>query len=153
MRTLALVALLSAVGGTCSAEEKEPFPARTTAWLIPAQHNHERTHTVNPVGNHAVPSKSQYESGGYIGGGKLVHGEGRGVTDGTFGWDYTGFGRRPGRIFLGWFNDGPTKHQGTFLPKYNSDGPRVTDVVALQPWKKAIREAKAEKHGGGEKEE
>lgn len=152
MRTLALVALLSAIGNTCSAEEKEPFPARTTPWLFPAQHTHERTHTVNPVGNHAVPGKSQYESGGYIGGGKLVHGEGRGVQDGTFGWDYTGLGRRPGRIFLGWFNDSP-KQGKPVLPRYNSDGPRVTDVFALQPYKKAVREAKAEKHGGGETHE
>lgn len=152
MRTLALVAVLSAVGGVCSAEEREPFPARTTAFLIPAQHTHEATRTVNPVGKHAVPGIERHETGGYVGGGKLVHGEGRGPTDGTFGWDYVGLGRRPGRVFLGWFNNDSTKRQGTFLPKYNSDGPRVTDVVALQPWKKAIREAKAEKHGGTREE-
>ena len=57
-----------------------------------------------------------------------------------------------GRFFLGWFNDSP-KQGAPALPRYNSDGPRVTDVFALQPYKKAVREAKAEKHGGGEKEE
>lgn len=146
MRTLVAAVLLSALGGTASAEERERFAERTTPFLIPARHTAEGTGTA--IGKHAVGGISRYESGGYVGGGKLVRGEGRGVTDGVFGWDYTGFGRRPGRVFLGWLNDSPK--QGTFLPKYNTDGPRVTDVVALQPFKKAVREAKAEKHGGGE---
>ncbi len=149
MRTLAAV-LLSVLVGEAYAEEREPFASRTTPFLIPAVHTHERAGTVNPISKHAVAGKSSHESGGYVGGGKLVHGEGRSVQDGTFGWDYTGFGRRPGRYFLGWFNDSPK--QPAFLPKYSAEGPRVNDVVALMPFKKAVREAKAEKHGGGEGE-
>ncbi|QEL16955.1 hypothetical protein [Limnoglobus roseus] len=149
MRTIAAMFLV-ALGGSAFAEEKEPFPARTTPFLIPAVHTHEALGTAKPLGRFATAGIERNESGGYIGGSKLVRGEGRGVQDGTFGWDYTGFGRRPGRFFLGWYNDSPK--QSAFLPKYNSEGPRVTDVVALQPYKKAVREAKAEKHGGGGEE-
>jgi hypothetical protein len=149
MRQLLFVVGFVSLSLISVAEEKEPFAARTTPFIIPAVHNHLRTGT-DRIPQYAGPSKTSMETGGYIGGGKLVRGEGRGVTDGVFGWDYVGVGRRPGRIFLNWFNDDPK--QTAFLPKYNTEGPRVTDVFALQPFKKAVREARVEhkeKKAGG----
>lgn len=122
-----------------------------STFIIPAPHTHERAGTVKPYSRLATGSISSHESGGYVGGGRLVGGEGRGVADGTFGTDYTFFGRRPGRIFLGWYNDS-NKYQSPILPRYNAEGRRVTDVLALQPFKKAVREAKHEKQTGGKEE-
>jgi hypothetical protein len=141
MRLYVCVGCCVLLGTSVKAEEKEPFAARTTTFIIPAVHNHTRTGT-DRIPQYAAPGKSSSETGGYIGGGKLIAGEGRGVTDGVFGWDYVGLGRRPGRVFLNWFNDSPK--QSAFLPKYNTEGPRVTDIVALQPFKKAVREARTE---------
>lgn len=151
MRTLAAFALVTAACGSSVAEEKEPFAARTTMFHIPARHTPEGTGTVKPYSRLATAGVTRFETGGYVGGGKLVRGDGPGVQDGTYGWDYVGFGRRPGRIFLGYFHDAPS-HQMPFLPKYNAEGRRVTDVVALMPVKKAVREAKHEKKTGGGEE-
>lgn len=151
MRALAAILFVAALDSAALAEEKEPFAARTTTFIVPSPHTHERAGTVKPYSRLAAPGKSPHESGGYIGGGKLVRGEGRGVTDGVFGWDYTFFNRRPGRIFLGWYNDS-TRNQSPILPRYASEGPRVTDVFALQPFKKAVREAKHERQTGGNHE-
>ena len=155
MRALAAIVFTAALGAPASATDKdrdtEKLASRTTAFVTPTLHTHERAGTTNPISRWAVAGLSSHESGGYIGGGKLVHGEGRGVADGTFGTDYTFFGRRPGRIFLGWYNDS-TKHQSPILPRYAAEGPRVTDVFALQPIKKAVREAKHERQTGGKDE-
>lgn len=151
MRALAAILVAVAFAGAARAEEKEPFAARTSKFVIPARHTAEGTGTTKPLSRLATGGIGSHESGGYIGGGKLVHGEGRGVAEGTFGWDYTFFGRRPGRVFLGWHNDS-TRHQTPILPRYAAEGPRVTDVFALQPFKKAVREAKHEKQTGGKEE-
>jgi hypothetical protein len=151
MRAVATLLFAAALGGFVAAEDKEPHAARTTKFIVPSPHTHERAGTDKPYSIFAAAGKSSHESGGYIGGGKLVHGEGRGVAEGVFGWDYTFFNRRPGRIFLGWHNDS-TKHQSPILPRYAAEGPRVTDVFALQPFKKAVREARHEKETGGKHE-
>lgn len=153
MRALAAIVFAAALGSFASAGDKdtEKFASRTTAFITPSPHTHERAGTSKTISRWAVAGISSHETGGYIGGGKLIHGEGRGVQDGTFGFDYTFFGRRPGRIFLGWHNDS-TKHQTPILPRYAAEGPRVTDVFALQPFKKAVREAKHEKQTGGKEE-
>lgn len=151
MRAIVVGVLLVAFSGSSSAEDKEPFAARISNFIFPKPHTHERAGTAKPYSHLAASGVSSHESGGYVGGGKLVRGEGRGETEGVFGWDYTFFGRRPGRIFLGWHNDS-TKHQSPILPRYAAEGPRVTDVLALQPFKKAVREAKEEKRHGGKEE-
>lgn len=151
MRAIAAILICSILNGVAAAEEKEPFAARTTTFVIPPRHTAEGTGTTKPLSRLATGGISPHESGGYIGGGKLVRGEGRGVAEGVYGWDYTFFGRRPGRIFLGWHNDS-TRHQTPILPRYAAEGPRVTDVFALQPFKKAVREAKHEKQTGGKEE-
>lgn len=151
MRAIAAIVFVAALGQGIRAEDKEPFAARMSSFLFPAPHTHERAGTDKPYSHLAAAGKSSHESGGYIGGGKLVRGEGRGVTDGVFGWDYTFFNRRPGRVFLGWHNDS-TKHQTPILPRYAAEGPRVTDVFALQPFKKAVREATHERQTGGKHE-
>jgi hypothetical protein len=150
MRAIVTFCVVSLVVAPAWAEEKEPFPARTTQMTHNMQHTHERAGTVKQFSKFAIGGIGSHEAGGYIGGGKLVHGEGKGPLDGTFGWDYVGLGRRPGRIFLGWFHDSPK--QGEFLPRYNTEGPRVKDFVAAQPYKKAIREARTEHKSGGKEE-
>ena len=55
-----------------------------------------------PVRN--IPARSirrasieKHEGPGIIGGSRLIKGDAAGPYDGTFGWDYQGFGWHPGR--------------------------------------------------------
>jgi len=126
------------------AADPDRFVERTPLPKHPPDHTPERAGLICPVARYAVPGVSRYEAGGYVGGGALFRGGGRGPCDGTFGWDYVGFGWRPGRVFLGWLNDRPG--QSALARKYATDGPRVPDVIAAQPVRRAVKEAKAEKH-------
>ncbi len=130
------------VNSTATAEEKPPFASRTTQFLTTPQHTHEAKGGSDRISRYAIPSVESHEAGGYIGGGRVFRGSAGGPNEGTFGYDYVGFGRRPGRIFLGFFGES-AKQQG-LLPKYNADGPRVKDLVAAQPFRRAVKEAKAE---------
>ena len=152
MRTFAIISLVA--GATVAAandpERENRYAERAPLPKRPGDHTPERAGTVDVVSARAKPTLTSHYTTGYVGGGGLARSNPRStgcVTDGTFGWDYTLFSRRPGRIFLGFLGNKP--HQPTFQPKYNTDGPEVEDVVAKQPFKKAVKEAIAEKKGGG----
>ena len=150
---------LAGVAGSAAvrAEDPEPFPARAAVPKHPIPHTEQRAGTDGGPSKRATLSVEPHEAGGWVGGGRNVlrlFGTPAEATrksgDGTFGWDYVGLGRRPGRIFMGWYNDSP--HQTPFLPRYASDGPRIKDPVAAMPIKRAIKEAKEEKRSGGKEE-
>lgn len=114
-----------------------------------AVHTMERAGYPQLVRKHAQPAESPHFTGGYVGGGRLTtskHADGRVTpTDGTWGWDYVGFGRRPGRVFLDWYHDRPKQ------PKpgpYKTDGPHVPDPIAAHPVQK-VYEALTGKGGEG----
>lgn len=136
--------------------ERTPYPIR---W--PVENTMERAGNPQRVARWAVPGVTRYEAGGYVGGGSLrgnaVAAKGHFVAPGptatgTFGWDFAGYGVRPGRVFLA---RSPDPSAGTeFARKYRSEGPYVLDVFALRPFRKAILEAKEhaeEREHGGEK--
>jgi hypothetical protein len=108
--------------GSASAGD-EPFAARTFGHFFVREHTHERAGTAGST-RYAAPSVSVNETGGYIGGNRLRATPGTAIVPnpGTFGWDYVGFGKYPGRIFLGF---GPDRaHQRPFQTKYHTDPPR-----------------------------
>jgi hypothetical protein len=89
-----------------------------------ADHTFERAGWPNLLSPHATPSVTPHDGLGYIGGSKLKGGDGRGPMDGTFGFDYQGWKRRPGRIFLGWAHDRQRQPQ---LGPYRTDTHQVPD--------------------------
>jgi hypothetical protein len=101
----------------------------------PEDHNFDRAGQPQLISHFAIPSIQKHEGPGYIGGGKLVHGDARGPADGTFGFDYQGFGRRPGRVFLGWAHDRPHQPQ---LGPYRTDTHEVPDPFHI--FKAPLRE-------------
>jgi hypothetical protein len=98
-----------------------------------------------PVAPWAIVGATRYESGGYVGGGSLrgnnmlARGAASGPTQtGTFGWDFTGFRLRPGRVFLA-----PSTDPSSGSPigrNYRTDGPHIVDVFSLRPFRKAVLE-------------
>jgi hypothetical protein len=69
------------------------------------------------------------------------------VNGATFGTDFVGFGRRPGRLFPGLWPE--SRGGSSFTNKYATDGPiHVPDPIATKPFRKAVIEAKA---GGNHK--
>jgi hypothetical protein len=68
---------------------------------------------------HAIPSRTRYYGGYYVGGGVPVFGEGRYPDEGTFGWDFLGI--VPKRVALNWTHGHREQgHGGT----YKTDGPK-----------------------------
>jgi hypothetical protein len=107
------------------ASGQDPFPARTGPNLPTPAHTHERAGTATPA-RYAAPSIQKHDGFG------LVNGM-------TFGSDFLGFGRRPGRIFPGLW---PSK-SAPVADRYRSDGPiSVPDPVGSKPLRKAVAEAK-----------
>lgn len=99
----------------------------------------------------AAPGRTRHYGGGYTGGGRPIvfaqRLDGRDPhTDGTWGWDYVLFGRRPQRVFQGFWHDRP--HQPS-IGTYKTDGPHVPDVVALKPIQR-LRHAAEKNEGHGE---
>src|SRR5207244_1233242 len=94
----------------------------------------ERAGYPQEVSRLAAPAYGPHDAGGWVGGGRLAlirKPDGRApATDGTWGTDYVGLGRRPGRVFLDWWHDRP--HQPMPGP-YSADGPHVPDVVGAHP--------------------
>ena len=86
------------------------------------------------------PTRSPHYTGGYVGGGRLLlfrkNLDGRlAETDGTWGYDYTLFNRRPGRIFLNWWHGRPVEPgAGTYDP----DGVHVPDPVSRHFFQKLL---------------
>lgn len=122
-------------------------PLRTPYFRYPADHSMERAGYPQSVRPHAVPSVGHVYNAGYVGGARLKHNNllGRGpgsatgpIYDGTFAIDYTGFRQHLGRVFLAPSAD-PSRGR-SFARGYWAEGPRVTDVIAIRPLRKAILE-------------
>ncbi len=147
---LLTVCVLATATGALQADD-DLFVARTGKRLINPENTAERAGTAKGIRSFGEPSVGYHSAAGMVGGGRnflrlfRTSAEStRRPGEGTFGWDYVGFGYRPGRVFMGWFN-GNNSHQSPILPRYNTDGPRVKDYVAVMPIKRAIKEAKEEK--------
>lgn len=123
LATFALVLLVGAARGDDDPTHR--FPSR-------AVHTQDRAGYANEVSKLAAPA-GRFEAVGWIGGGRLAlfhRPDGKAATDGTWGSDFAGFGRRPGRVFLDWRHDRP--RQPAPGP-YATDGPHVPDVIGAHP--------------------
>lgn len=157
MQQLIGVGIVCWAVGTASAQDGERFAERTPP-RPPVAHTQAQSGYSGSVAWWAVPGVSRYEAGGYVGGARVGHNNAlaKGVgaatgplQDGTFGWDFVGFHVRPGRVFLRPSADPSRGREISRL--YRTDGPKVPDPIAAQPFNKAVREAK-EEHRGGEPE-
>jgi hypothetical protein len=128
---LAIVSLCFPCRGL--ADDVKRLPAPSTAG--PEDHNFERAGMPQIISCLATPSVSTHEGPGYVGGGRLIHGDCRGPTDGTFAFDYEGFGCLPGRIFLGWNHEKKEPKPGP----YRTDTFRVPDPISLHPIRQIIQ--------------
>lgn len=124
---LASIVLLAAVPVYAA----DPFPARTGPDLIPREHTHERAGTSGSPAKYAQPGVGRFDGFGI-------------VNNATFGSDFVGLGRRPGRLFPGLWPDG--RKPKSFSKNYATDGPiHVPDPIATKPVRKAVIESKDRK--------
>ncbi|AMV28694.1 hypothetical protein VT84_30090 [Gemmata sp. SH-PL17] len=163
-RLLALVGVTSFVFSAPSRADDRPLlqriAERTPAPLVNIEHSAARAGYPLNVKRHAIPSVTRFDQGGYVGGGSLRNnsliargpGSATGPTqDGTYGTDFGGFRAHLGRVFLASSND-LSRGRPAYLA-YRTDGPRVLDVFALRPLRKAVlerREDAEEMHHGKE---
>ncbi len=131
-----------ALAGPAVAEE--PDADRTHRFPSPAVHSFERAGQPQAVSRWAVPGRSPSHAGGWVGGGRLAiwprTPDGRApATDGTFGYDYVGLGRRPGRVFLDWWHARP--HEPSAAP-YSTDAAHYFDPLTVRPVKKLAEAGK-----------
>jgi hypothetical protein len=120
-----LVAILLAAAGSARAQ--------TTA----ADHTFARAGQSNVVAPWARPTRTPKEALGYVGGGRPFpawSGEGRGLLDGTFAYDFVGYGLYPNRVFLGWYGPETGRPGGP----YQTDGPHVFDIFSVRPVRRAV---------------
>jgi hypothetical protein len=141
-RTIALALTAGALGPAAASDID-----RTHRHPSPAVHTHERAGYPLEVSRLAAPGRTHAYTGGYVGGGRLAvfprKPDGRDIhQDGTWGWDYVGPGRRPGRVFLDWWHDRPK--QPAPAP-YTTDGPHIPDVFTLRPLQRLIQSNKSGK--------
>jgi len=108
--------------------------ARAQGHVSQPEHTHERAGNPLCVASYARPSVTNHDRLGYVGGGKVIGGDCRGPRDGTFGMDYVGLGWFGKGNFLNWFHDRKLQPSPG---KYNTEGPKVPDVVANNPVKLA----------------
>lgn len=119
--------LILAVAGPAAAQTPQ---GTTTA----ADHTFARAGFPNVIAQWAQPSRTSKQMPGYIGGSiPLGGGEPIAPVDGTFGYDYVGYGP-PGRVFLGWAHDPVNPRMGS----YRTDGPRVFDIFSVRPVRRAL---------------
>ena len=98
-----------------------------------------------------LPTLSPHYTGGYVGGGRLVlfrkNLDGRyAETDGTLGYDYTLFNRRPGRVFLNWWHGRPLEPG---VGTYDPDGVHVPDPVSRHFFQKLLTGGREHHEGEG----
>ena len=132
---------------------------RTPRPIKPAVHDMARAGYPQELTKYTLPSLTRFDHGGYVGGARLFHNNdlcargpcsGSGPTDsGTFGTDFGGFRGHLGRVFLAPSSDPSRGYPISW--NYRAEGPRVTDVIAKRPIRKAILEknedAEHRKHG------
>lgn len=135
--------------------ERTPMPRK------PVEHTMARAGYPLEVKPHAIPSLTRFDLPGFIGGGTpapmawrysgpasaIGH-----IHDGVFGTDFAGFALRGGRVFLVPVAD--PQRGNVWTRGYSPEGPRLTDIGTLRPFRKAVLEAREAKehgeHGGGE---
>jgi hypothetical protein len=108
-----------------------------SAQMTAADHTFARAGQSNVVAPWARPTRTPKEAPGYVGGGRPFpgwSGAGRKPLDGTFGYDFVGYGLYPDRVFLGWY--GP--EAGPSGGPYRTDGPRVFDIFSVRPLRRAL---------------
>jgi hypothetical protein len=128
------VQVMTAAAGLASASAvRAADPPPASGCHTPARAGHPQH-----IAWYAVPGLSPKETGGYVGGGCLFRGTVRGPADGTWGWDYVGKGKHPGRIFLSWCGCARQPRPGP----YKTDGPEVPDVFAVKPIKRALEKSR-----------
>lgn len=96
-----------------------------TAW---AEHTQHRAGHPECVASFAKPSNTSRYSGSYVGGGTAIKGCGRQTEDGTWGWDYCGYGAR----YLShhpWLNWSHGRRCQGGSGAYKTDGPHVPDPI------------------------
>jgi hypothetical protein len=129
--------------------QRAPLPRQ------PQEHSAERAGYPLAVRAHAVPSVTQFDAGGYIGGASLrnnclrAHGPGSAtgpLQDGTYGTDYVGCRQHLSRVFLAPSTD-PSAARPIYL-RYRAEGPRIPDPFALLAFRKAVFAAREEAEGG-----
>lgn len=136
----------------------ERWAMRAPLPRVPPEHSAARAGNPLSVKPHAVPSVTRFDHGGYVGGARVcgnnlcASGPGSAtgpIYDGTFATDFGGFRAHLGRVFLAPSAD-PSRGEPIYK-RYNADGPRVLDVFALRPLRKAVLEAREDaehrKHG------
>ena len=131
LATLAGLGLLFTGAARGDDDSTHRFPSR-------AVHMHERAGYPQEVSKFAAPAPGRFEAGGWVGGGRLAlfhRPDGKAATEGTWGTDYVGLGRRPGRVFLDWWHDRPKQP----MPgPYSADGPHVPDPIGAHPVQRLI---------------
>lgn len=156
--TLAAACLLS-VG--CKADKDGPrFVERAPLPRVAPPNTLARAGNPNTLLPWAIPTDAGHVGGGYVGGGRLFHGNrplARGEYSapgaagvGTYGTDYIGMGDRPGRVFLAPSPD--ARASRPIADNYEANGPQLMDVFNIRPVRKAVlekREDAAERRGEG----
>jgi hypothetical protein len=131
VKTVRIWSIMMFVLTTGVAVAADPIPARTPADLIPRSHTHERAGTTGTA-QYLQTGIGRFDGFGYVNGS-------------TFGSDFVGFGRRPGRLFPGLWPNG--RFGKSFSDKYATDGPiHVPDPIAAKPFRKAVIEARSGSH-------
>ncbi|MCS6865392.1 MAG: hypothetical protein RMJ56_01055 [Gemmataceae bacterium] len=133
---------------------------RTPQPLKPVEHSMARAGYPLSVNRLAAPSVMRNELGGYVGGGSLKKNDwlARGpmsatgpLQAGTYGTDFGGFRQRLSRVFLAPSNDPSRGYPISW--NYRAEGPRLTDIGTLRPFRKAVlewRDDAAQRHHGGD---
>lgn len=122
------VMLLLILAVPALAVDDERYVERAALPKIPKLHTPERAGIDNPA-PHKQLTNTNHTVLGYVNGM-------------TFGTDYVGILKKPGRVFPGLW---PRKEK-SFSNKYATDGPiHVPDLIALQPIRRAIKDAREKK--------
>ncbi len=120
---------------------------RTPQPRKPVDHTMQRAGYPLSVNRLAAPSLMRNELGGYVGGGSLKNNPllARGpmsatgpLQTGTYGTDFGGFRQRLSRVFLAPSNDPSRGYPISW--NYRAEGPRLTDIGTLRPFRKAVLE-------------
>ncbi len=146
--------LIAVACGSGAVLAAEPDTDKTHRFPSKAVNTMERAGNPQQISCLAMPGRTPCYTAGYTGGGIFrftsKHQDPRDLMqDGTWGSDYTLFGKFPGRIFLGWAHD--RKHQPP-RGDYTTDGRHVPDPIALHPIQKLLTGRKSEKSQNGEHE-
>jgi hypothetical protein len=109
-------------------KEKEPHAPKYRARHIPWVHDEKQAGYPRECSCLAHPSETPAYCGYYVGGGVALGGSYREETDGTWGWDYSGF-CFPRRILLYWTHG--HRYQGGTGAYASDAGPHVPDLPGL----------------------